>query len=261
MQAQASSLDGPGHRGPCSLSSPTREGEPVAGKPGAGTLAVEEGRRKAVACVSMPRARAASPDHAVAPSRRPARVVPDQSLKQYKDGERSDLVDGPADRAARRRELEELAALLRGAAVLARHRALGAAEERASILAPDRNAPLTICAPAREGGLSPRRRPRSPRSRSSSSFCCAGTASTTSRVSAAADELLDRHLVESLALRPLLRGDADRGRRHGRGPARRAARDRRSASGLHADREPRQARAFPAARRRRARARQRGGRP
>ena len=115
-------------------------------------------------------------------------------------------------------------------------------------------------APRSSGRLGVDRRGDRARSRSSSSSCCVGTSVYNLTGVRGADELVDRHCVESLALRPLLKGErvADVG--SGGGPARAAARDRRARAPLHVDREPREARAVPAARRRRARAREHRGR-
>lgn len=109
MQAQASSLSDQDIVDLAAYLS-TREGEPSVGKSGAGTLAVEEGRRKAVACQQC------HGESGVAQTTQWPHLAGQhesylkQALKEYKDGERSDLLMGPLIAPLDDATLDELAA-------------------------------------------------------------------------------------------------------------------------------------------------------
>ncbi len=109
MQAQASSLSDQDIVDLAAYLS-TREGEPSVGKSGAGTLAVEEGRRKAVACQQC------HGESGVAQTTQWPHLAGQhesylkQALKEYKDGERADLLMGPLIAPLDDATLDELAA-------------------------------------------------------------------------------------------------------------------------------------------------------
>ena len=94
MQAQAATLSDQDIADIAAYFS-TYEGEPAAGKSSASAVDIEAGKRAAVACQQCHGADGRRRGAAMADARRPARVVPQQALKQYQTGQRADMLMAP----------------------------------------------------------------------------------------------------------------------------------------------------------------------